>query len=321
MPRFCAQYSRDVGEPLAGTGMHPRSNLLLSWPSVDWTRTFHQAKDMTGDESGLVTELVGSGRRVNLIHRKSQPRGWHRAFLMPENLAFDVPREELAAFLSALHAGDSLDAWLDGPVTRRVLLCCTHGVKDKCCAKFGNASYKALVSAAENMPGEFDIWQSTHLGGCRLASAALLFPAMHKYGRVEAGHAAPLLASEREDQPYLPCYRGDGALTPVQQVAEIEARGQLADEGRIPTHLEWVSEQALSDDRVSVGFAWHSDGERGEVTITLEKDSVSRFGTCADIDAGEAPAEQTVWRNTRTISTEAVQGFDPADRRLFSMTR
>ena len=310
MTQFCAQYSREVEEPLAGTGAHPRTNLLLSWPIGQWTRTFHQAKNMSESVSNRVKALVENGRRINLIHRSDQPRDRHRAYLMPEKCAFDIPHSQIEAFLTALDRGDSLAAWSAGDVHHKVVLCCTHGVKDKCCAKFGNASFKALDEAATAYDGAFEIWQSTHLGGCRLASAALVFPDMHKYGRIEAEHVEGLLASERENRPYLPCYRGDGALPPAQQIADIEARRQLNDRGEHPRRVEVLSEQRETDDFTRIDLQWFTDSDQGRLTVHLEAFSSVRYGTCADIDDGEEPVAHPTWK---PVSAEAVHRFDPAD--------
>lgn len=296
MTQFCAQYSQDVGEPLAGTAAHLLSNLLLSWPIGDWMRTYHQAKTMTPAVSERISALVKAGRRVNLINRADQAAEVHRAYLMPECQAFDVPRDELADFLDAVKQQSSLARWHSGAVNTRILLCCTHGVKDKCCAKFGNAGFKALDLASHAFPGEFEIWQSTHLGGCRLASSALMFPAMRKYGRIEPPKALALLQAERQDQPYLPHYRGDAALSPVQQVADIAARQQLQTLGIVPLRIELHETTAEIDGGHGFDAHWHSATGQGRVTVQLEPITSVRYGTCADIDAGEPPAAVDTWQ-------------------------
>lgn len=73
---------------------------------------------------------------------------------------------------------------------RSLVLCCTHGRHDRCCAKFGFAAYKALVAAAERRwRDRFSVWEVTHLGGCRLAASVMLFPEMRKYGRLAPADA------------------------------------------------------------------------------------------------------------------------------------
>ncbi|WP_108126181.1 sucrase ferredoxin [Saccharospirillum mangrovi] len=296
MTEFCAQYSRDVEEPLAGTAEHANQNLLLSWPIGQWTRTYHQAKTMTPEVSDAVRQLVESGRRVNLMHRADQPDGVHRAYLMPEQQAFDIPAEQLADFLAAVQQNQSLEPWSVGPVKHRVMLCCTHGVKDKCCAKFGNAGFKALDLASHAFPGEFEIWQSTHLGGCRLASSALVFPALRKYGRIEPEQALALLESERRDQPFLPSYRGDGTLGSVAQIVDIAARNQLQTDGIEPNQIEILTETPLANGQVRYQVRWQTEAAAGELRIELEPITSHRYGTCADIDDAIAPIAHATWQ-------------------------
>ncbi|MFG1496865.1 sucrase ferredoxin [Saccharospirillum sp. HFRX-1] len=296
MTQFCAQYSQEVGEPLPGTAAHLPNNLLLSWPIGDWTRTYHQAKSMTPEVSDQIRALVAAGRRVNLIHRADQGGDVHRAYLMPECLAFNVPRGELAAFLDALQQQQSLAPWQVGAVHSRILLCCTHGVKDKCCAKFGNAAFKALDQAAQAYDDAFEIWQSSHLGGCRLASSALMFPALRKYGRIEPEQAGALLQAELADQPYLPNYRGDGRLSPAQQVADVAAREHLQSAGTVPLNIELTELPASRAGGLDFHAHWQSVSAEGALYVQLEAITSVRYGTCADIDEGLPPAVYDTWQ-------------------------
>ncbi len=63
------------------------------------------------------------------------------------------------------NAGSEL---IDGPL----YLVCTHGRRDKCCAKFGYALYKSLRA----QPVGEHVWQSSHVGGDRFAANLLCFP-------------------------------------------------------------------------------------------------------------------------------------------------
>lgn len=296
MTAFCAQISRDVAEPLPGTGGHPGANLLLSWPFSRWSKTFNQAKDMTTDEVAAIAALAETGRRLNLIDRKAQSATTHRAYLMPESRAFDVPRSELIDFLSALKAGQSLAEWEVAEIPDSVVLCCTHGKKDRCCAKFGNASYKALTAAAETRPENIEIWQSTHLGGCRLATSILVFPQARKYGRVDADKAGAFLEAESKGRPFLPCYRGDRLLSPEQQVAEVAIRQHLAEHNFWPDRLEPENDTDLDDGRKSITLRWRSGTEFGQLSVLMAPETVQRYGTCTAMDDGEAPVVHNTWQ-------------------------
>lgn len=94
----------------------------------------------------------------------------HQVFLMPERRRFLIARHHLENFLSALQTGNSLAEWEQPPLEKDLLLCCTHGTKDKCCAKYGYQTYKALAQTVADHQLPFEVWESSHLGGCRGSS-------------------------------------------------------------------------------------------------------------------------------------------------------
>lgn len=298
IPRqFCAIESAEIGDPLVGTAAHATRNLLVSWPRAKWLRNLRQASDMPEAVLDLLGAIAVDGRRVNLIHRQEQPSHHHRLVLMPECRAYDVAREELAELLHAFIKGRSLERWRTGSIDGSMILCCTHGKKDKCCAKFGYRSYKALACAAQQHAHPFDVWESSHLGGCRLAASVMVFPALRKYGRLAADDVPRLLQAEAEDRPYLPCYRGDSTLTPPEQCAQVAALQWLAARGN--NARVWV-EDALTDDdgngsRLRLPVRWQAGDQQGRLVVNCLKSELIRHDTCADYQRDGAQPSR-VWR-------------------------
>ena len=68
---------------------------------------------------------------------------------------------------------------------------CTHGKRDRCCAKYGRPLYDALRREADSSW----VWQSTHVGGDRFAGNVVILPQGLYYGRVEPEDASGLLAA------------------------------------------------------------------------------------------------------------------------------
>lgn len=303
--RFCALESRAIDDPLAGSGAHAERNLLISWPRPKWQRGMRRASDMSERVSELIETLAAGGRRVNLIHRRDQPSHRHRLFLMPENRGYEVERDGLEAFLTALHHGLPLARWeRQPPPSGGLLLCCTHGKKDKCCAKFGYAAYKALSAAAASRRLPLEVWESTHLGGCRLAASAVVFPALRKYGRIAEEHVVPLLESEARDLPYLPCYRGDSRLAPIQQCAQVAALRWLEARGIRADNLE-VDEAPDEAPRCRVDVRWRAGGRHGRLSVSCESRTLLRHDTCADLAEGD-PTPSRVWVATGTVDQETI---------------
>jgi hypothetical protein len=106
--------------------------------------------------------------------------------------------DALAYDLAAIAAGrDTQGGELcDAPL----FLVCTHGRRDKCCAKFGMPLYNALREQAGD-----SVWQCSHVGGDRFAGNLVCFP----HGLFYA-HATPEAGRRVAD-----AYRG-GRLLPEE---------------------------------------------------------------------------------------------------------
>lgn len=298
--QFCAIESAEIGDPLVGTGAHATRNLLVSWPRAKWLRNLRQASDMPEAVRDLLGAIADAGRRVNLIHRQEQPSHRHRLVLMPEGRTYDVAREELAELLLAFVEGGSLEHWRTGSVEGSLILCCTHGKKDKCCAKFGYRSYKALASAAQQHAHPFDVWESSHLGGCRLAASVMVFPALRKYGRLADDDIPRLLQAEAEDRPYLPCYRGDSTLPPPEQCAQVAALAWLEERGMHGGVAVEGDARWLDAHRQIVPVRWQTAQREGWLDVTCRASELLRHDTCADYERDGAQPSQ-VWHATHVV--------------------
>ena len=119
-------------------------------------------------------------------------------------------------FAAALAGGEPPAVPLDHPL----LVVCTHGKRDRCCAKNGRPIYDALRRETETGW----VWQSTHVGGDRFAGNVVVFPQALYYGRVEPGDAAALLRANAEGRIELERYRGRAAYSFQVQAAEHSLR-------------------------------------------------------------------------------------------------
>ena len=287
---FCTAYSLAEGEPLAGWGAHQERNILIRWPKGKWGQSLRVAEGMTSEIEAAVERAFKAGWRVNLIDRKSHDGARITVFLMPDALAFDLEADMLGPFLDAVpHGRAALEDYAPRPIEAPLILCCTHGKHDRCCAKWGFTSYKAIAAEAERRGG-FDVWECTHLGGCRLAATVMVMPAMRKYGRMTPEDAAPLLAAEAEDRPYLSHYRGASHLDPAAQVAEVTALSAMTLTGPYrPARLTEINTPG-SDRRFTVAVAGHA------ADILCHSDTVRTYGACTELHAAEPLEDTQIWR-------------------------
>lgn len=288
--RFCTEHAAAAGDPLAGTGMHQARIALIQWPKAKWRHSLRLAEGMGPELADAVEGVFNAGWRVNLIDRKAREGDALRVFIFPEALAFDLLPDDLPDFLGLLPVGiEALQRYGPVPITEPLVLCCTHGKHDRCCAKWGFGLYKAVAAEAAERGG-VDVWECTHLGGCRLSASVLTLPAMRKYGRLEPNDAGPLIQAELEDRPHLPNYRGAAHLDQVAQVAEVAAL----------QHAETLGVLAPA-----VPEPLGSSDERRDFAVTVAHVAlrvrctpyqVRAYGACSDLEAREPLKPKTVWR-------------------------
>ncbi|WP_447956113.1 sucrase ferredoxin [Vreelandella sp. EE7] len=299
---FCADLSREQSDPLAGSAAHAERNLLLSWPRAKWQRNLRHASDMSDTLVEMLDQMAGNGRRVNLIHRQGQDATRHTVFLMPERQRFSVARDELTLFLAAWQNADSLERWEQAPPVHDLILCCTHGKKDKCCAKYGYKTFKALAHTVAEHHLPFDVWESSHLGGCRLAASVILLPNARKYGRITPEQTLDFLQTEANGLRFLPGYRGGSQLTPAQQSAELALLERLSTQASQP-QLTLLDESGGEHER-TLRWRCEQQGAQSEAQVHCQATPLMRVDSCADLDQG--PTESLVWRATH-LDGQALQ--------------
>lgn len=108
-----------------------------------------------------------------------------------------------------------------------LLLVCTHGRRDVCCALKG----RPLAAALADGPHGNLVWETSHTKGHRFAPAMLLMPWGYSYGRLNAEAARSLLTHACAGEFFLPGNRGRGLWSPAGQVAEIAVATALMEGG------------------------------------------------------------------------------------------
>ena len=179
---WCAALARAVDEPLVGTApVAPR------WVCVEHRGTWPHDLGAHRDEAvrTFLDRAVAAGWRPLLVRRPGRrpSEGPTRVFLAdttPPGPQVTVQRIVDPAELATI-ALPAAGAPLPGEVVpEAMLLICTHGRRDRCCAVDGRALARAVVET-----GEPDVWESTHLGGHRFAPTALVLPTGYVYGRLD----------------------------------------------------------------------------------------------------------------------------------------
>lgn len=100
-----------------------------------------------------------------------------------------------------------------------LLLVCTHGRRDRCCAVDGRALALSVVDA-----GELHVWECSHLGGHRFAPTALVLPTGYAYGRLDPATAIAARKAAFPGEVDTTLCRGRSTWSPAGQVAELAVR-------------------------------------------------------------------------------------------------
>ena len=285
-----------LGEPLPGSAKQQRVYVILEWPH-GWSRDVldggvfgeeltARLKEKLGDEAGLqlIRHPGRDGRRIEE----------HHLFLVfadqakMELLKVDGPE----AILDLDLAGPGRNG--AEPVEGPLVLVCTHGKRDVCCALKGRPLVAAL---SERNPGTV-VWETSHTKGHRFAPSILLMPWGYSYGRLneEAGDA--LVKAAVRGEYFYPGNRGRGLYGPRGQVAELAVARELVGEGE---KLLYGNLRVLDDSGEEVTVI-HADGRSWSVVLE-QREVEGVISSC-----GDEPKTATVWVAVNIVPDRAGRG-------------
>lgn len=131
---------------------------------------------------------------------------------------------DLSAAAAALAEPWSHPGWQEDPAdgTPSVLLVCTHGRRDVCCAVRGRPVAEAL---ARQWPEA--TWEASHVGGDRFAANLVVLPDGAYYGGTDPGTATALVQAHLGGRPDARYLRGRAGLPPECQAALVAGHERL----------------------------------------------------------------------------------------------
>jgi hypothetical protein len=225
MTQRCSAAAILRGDQLAGTATRVGSFLLVEAPAPWGEVALRDARLPDSAKTWLHEQSAATRVRVLLIRRPGRtPQGLLRVFAVRtgawcETASLESVDDVRGIDLAALAAGRSpgLEPW-----SEPVVLVCTHGRHDACCAERGRPLAAALARAAPE-----PVWESSHLGGDRFAGNVLVLPAGLGYGWVPPDRAPGLLDDLSRGLLDLDLLRGRATLPMAAQYAEIHLRRQL----------------------------------------------------------------------------------------------
>jgi hypothetical protein len=243
---------------MAGTAPSSRRWLCLEWPEP-WPGDVNQVADPAARR--LLARAAATEFRPLLV-RGTEPIAGSRVFLAdtsPPAATMTVTRIERPEQYDDLVLPDP-DGPLPGePVTRPLLLVCTHEQRDPCCGLEGRALIEAIAGP--------DVFACSHLGGHRFAPTGMVLPTGYVYGRLDVAAAAAIRARAAASEVETDRCRGRCTWSPGGQVAELALRAATG--LSTPDAFIMINE---TDDAVHLnstsGGRWAIDLERVDLDVT-----------------------------------------------------
>ncbi|TQM43228.1 sucrase ferredoxin [Pseudonocardia cypriaca] len=263
----CSFAAGAAGDALEGTAPQADRWLLVEhpgpWPRQALTALPADVADALSDWEGRVVLVRRPGRT-----RPAGPRRWLRVDARPGHESVRTGTYRLEPELVA--AVDRQGEPYDGPL----VLVCTHGRHDTCCAVRGRRVAAALA-AADPEP----VWECSHIGGCRFAPAVVLLPHGYTLGGLDPAGAPAVLAAYRAGHLEVGSVRGRSSMSPAVQAAQHHARLAMGATGVDDLRLVHVT----SDDHPDGSTDWHVELAEPDCSVLLRERyvTVGRPLTCA----------------------------------------
>ena len=227
----CSASSARLGEPLAGSAPVAARWLAIEQPGPWGARALTSSHFPAELGRALAHKAEAAGVRIALIRRPGH-HAEHDSDA-PRRIYFADTRPERALAWSWTTADPSTLLDLDFEVPGRplhdggpLLLVCTNGKRDRCCAVAGRALASWLAEDARTPTA--DIWETDHLGGHRFAPTALVLPTGYVHGRLQNPvEARDLLAKAAAGKVVTRHCRGRSTWSRPGQAAELALREEL----------------------------------------------------------------------------------------------
>ena len=277
---YCSDLSRGVAEKTYGTASRGDLWLLVEYPYA-WSPKALQESSLAHVVKSYLQNFLQNNSRARLLFiKQGRLREGVRFFVVrsreenPSIARFELERYEQLLEINPLSPTGA-------KITDKPLyLVCTHGRRDKCCAKFGYPLYKSLKEQFGD-----SVWQSSHVGGDRFAANLVCFPHGLFYAHVTEDVAARIAAEYEMGRLVIENYRGRTCYTYPVQAAEYFIRKETG-LSQIKT-LHHQDCQRLEQRIWRVRFKT-DDGKIYEAQISAFASSFRNFITC------HSDQEQTV---------------------------
>ena len=277
---YCSELSRGFAEKTYGTASVGRLWLLIEYPFAWGTKAFQESALSPMVKAHLMrfVKTSPSARLLFIKRERRRPLDGLTVFVVRcrehkpsitrlkindyEQL-LDLDLKGIAASAPSIDAGDS---------EHPLYLVCTHGKRDKCCAKFGYPLYKSLSSLSTS------VWQCSHVGGDRFAANLVCFPHGLFYAHMTEESGRLCLEEYEAGRVVLDKYRGRACYQYPVQAAEYFIRNESRINGL--DELRHLGCERTDERQWRVRFAAAGGETIHEARIRSVHSAFQSFNTC-----------------------------------------
>lgn len=286
---FCSRISIAAHEHFAGTGVRGQAYVFLPVPKRVW----HEKEMNSHWASREQLHAIQIARKAGVVTRLYNP----------------LSRDEAEEAAVIVHTRDGMAVEGLGPLLemcgrrwridttgRPTLAICTHGTRDRCCAKWGFAAYQEARRLVETGVSSFEPIETSHLGGDRFAATGIFFPSGSMYAHLGDLDLAALCTAEDEGRLDPARYRG-GVFDPqmVQLVRAGLARAGLVNDTTAP-----IAITPHDPCEVEASVAGH------RYRVRLRVAEVEFYGSCAALSAAKpSHGHRTVFDHAELLDSAA----------------
>jgi hypothetical protein len=211
----CAEYSRQINEPLIGTIGQAHVYFLIEYKQVFGAKALN---DSTIPPE-VFKHLAGIPNSNTVLMRQpatTSDLNYTYTFFAVNVLTQHIYELTLHGYRDLLEV--NLEALLNEqvitPRTQPIYAICTNGKRDQCCSGYGVPIYNALREIVGNQ-----VWQVSHIGGHRFAGTGIMFPQAVSYGYLDQADVPTLVEHVQNNTLWLDKLRGELRYSTPEQVA------------------------------------------------------------------------------------------------------
>lgn len=276
---YCSELSRNEAEKPYGTASTGEVWVLVEY-RYGWNARAFEDSNLPAIVKRHLSRAIRSIPRARLLFIKQErlTRDPLTLFVVrsrerdPFIVRFQLESYEqlMEVDIAAMAAGKAAS----GIITPEPLyLVCTHGKRDKCCAKFGYALYKSLRAEA----GE-SVWQSSHVGGDRFAANLICFPHGLFYGHVTEEAGQTIINEYERGRLVMDGYRGRTCYGHAVQSAEFFIRRESG--LKALEELRYLNRAHVNEHSWRVQFIARAEQSIHEAQVTGRLSQFQNYITC-----------------------------------------